>query len=117
MLMQLDALPDVVRAVAGRCDVYMDGGVRSGTDVVKALCLGAKAVFIGRPTLYGLGYKGEAGVIEVLEGIKRELDECLALLGKNIFTVFVQKTASNCGNPTELVADTNNDYQKHRKKE
>ncbi|KAL1445623.1 hypothetical protein MTO96_044913, partial [Rhipicephalus appendiculatus] len=50
-------LPEVVRAVSGRCEVYMDGGVRSGGDVVKALSLGAKAVFIGRPIFYGLGYK------------------------------------------------------------
>lgn len=48
------ALPEVVRAVAGRVEVYLDGGVRKGTDVLKALALGAKAVFVGRPALYGL---------------------------------------------------------------
>jgi isopentenyl diphosphate isomerase/L-lactate dehydrogenase-like FMN-dependent dehydrogenase len=53
---QIDALGDVVRAVAGRCEVYLDGGVRTGTDVFKALALGAKAVFIGRPAIYGLAY-------------------------------------------------------------
>ena len=51
---QLDALSEVVRAVAGRCEVYVDGGVRTGTDVFKALALGAKAVFVGRPVIYGL---------------------------------------------------------------
>lgn len=77
----LDMLPEVVRAVSGRCEVYMDGGVRCGGDVVKALSLGARAVFIGRPIFYGLGYKGQQGVTEVLECIRRELDNCLALLG------------------------------------
>lgn len=51
---QLDVLEEVVKAVQGRCDVYMDGGVRQGTDILKALALGAKAVFIGRPVLWGL---------------------------------------------------------------
>lgn len=54
LCMQLDVLEEVVGAVQGRCDVYMDGGVRRGTDVLKALALGAKAVFIGRPVLWGL---------------------------------------------------------------
>ena len=53
---QIDALGEVVAAVAGRCDVFLDGGVRSGTDVFKAIALGAKAVFIGRPAIYGLTY-------------------------------------------------------------
>ena len=54
---QVDALPEVVQAVAGRVEVYMDGGIRHGTDVLKALALGARAVFIGRPVLWGLAYK------------------------------------------------------------
>lgn len=49
-------LSDVVQAVAGRCEVYLDGGVRTGGDVFKALALGAKTVFIGRPAIYGLAY-------------------------------------------------------------
>ena len=53
---QLDMLSEVVQAVAGRCEVYMDGGVRTGTDVFKALALGARAVFVGRPVIYGLAY-------------------------------------------------------------
>ena len=53
---QIDALPEVVRKVAGRCPVYLDGGVRTGTDILKAVALGADAVFIGRPAIYGLAY-------------------------------------------------------------
>ena len=54
---QIDALGEVVEAVEGRVEVYLDGGVRQGTDVLKALALGAKAVFIGRPVLWGLAYQ------------------------------------------------------------
>ena len=54
---QIDALREVVEAVEGRVEVYLDGGVRQGTDVLKALALGAKAVFIGRPVLWGLAYQ------------------------------------------------------------
>jgi len=53
---QLDVLSEVVQAVAGRSEVYMDGGIRTGTDVFKALALGARAVFVGRPLIYGLAY-------------------------------------------------------------
>ena len=53
---QLDALREVVHAVRGRCEVYLDGGVRTGTDVLKALALGAQAVFIGRPAIYAVTY-------------------------------------------------------------
>ena len=55
--MQIDALPEVVEAVQGKVDVFLDGGVRKGTDVLKALAIGAKAVFVGRPALWGLAYK------------------------------------------------------------
>ena len=54
---QIDALSEVVQAVGGRVDVFLDSGVRQGTDVMKALALGAKAVFIGRPVLWGLAYR------------------------------------------------------------
>lgn len=77
----IECLPDVVRAVAGRCEVYLDGGVRCGTDVVKALCLGAKAVFVGRPALWGLAYKGKEGVDKVLEILRSELDRAMGLIG------------------------------------
>lgn len=77
----IEALPEVVRAVAGECEVYLDGGVRTGTDVVKALALGARAVFIGRPAIWGLACKGEEGVSKVLEILRREVDLALALAG------------------------------------
>uniref|UniRef100_A0A224YEE9 (S)-2-hydroxy-acid oxidase n=1 Tax=Rhipicephalus zambeziensis TaxID=60191 RepID=A0A224YEE9_9ACAR len=77
----IEVLATVVRAVRGRCEVYMDGGVRRGTDVVKALALGARAVFIGRPVIWGLAYDGENGVKKVLDIFKTELERALALMG------------------------------------
>nr|XP_057905949.1 hydroxyacid oxidase 1 [Doryrhamphus excisus] len=77
----LDVLEEVVGAVEGRCDVYLDGGVRRGTDIIKALALGAKAVFIGRPVLWGLACGGEQGVIKVLQLLKDELTLAMALAG------------------------------------
>ena len=62
----LDALPAIAKAVGDRVEVLFDGGVRTGADVVKALALGARAVLIGRPYVYGLGLAGEAGVRHVL---------------------------------------------------
>lgn len=56
-LFQIDVLPEIVEAVEGKVEVFLDGGVRKGTDVLKALALGAKAVFIGRPVLWGLAYQ------------------------------------------------------------
>ena len=77
----LDALPEVVEAVAGRCLVLMDGGVRRGTDVVTALALGAQAVLVGRPALWGLAVDGEDGVRGVLELLRAEVELALRLLG------------------------------------
>ncbi|MEX2290305.1 MAG: alpha-hydroxy acid oxidase [Mycobacteriales bacterium] len=77
----LDALPGVVAAVGDRLEVLLDGGVRRGTDVVTALALGARAVLVGRPYLYGLAVGGEAGVSGVLDVLKTELERALALLG------------------------------------
>lgn len=76
-----DALPAVVDAVGDRLDVIVDGGVRRGTDVVKALALGAGAVMVGRPVLWGLAAGGEAGARRVLELLIGELDVALALTG------------------------------------
>jgi L-lactate dehydrogenase (cytochrome) len=75
------ALPEVAEAVAGRVEVWFDGGIRSGQDVLKALALGAKATMIGRAFLYGLGAMGEAGVTRALEIIRTELDVTMALCG------------------------------------
>jgi isopentenyl diphosphate isomerase/L-lactate dehydrogenase-like FMN-dependent dehydrogenase len=77
----LDVLPEVAEAVGGRIDVLMDGGVRRGADVVKALALGARAVLIGRPYLWGLAVDGEAGVRWVLETLREELRLAMALTG------------------------------------
>ena len=77
----LEALPDVVDAVGDRMTVMFDSGIRTGSDVIKALALGAKAVFIGRPYVYGLGLGGEDGVRHVLRSLLAELDLSMALAG------------------------------------
>src|SRR3990167_6265253 len=84
----IEALPAVVDAVGSQIEVHMDGGIRSGQDVLKARALGARGVYIGRPMLYGLGAMGEAGVSKCLEIIHRELDLTMAFCGHtNIETV------------------------------
>ena len=77
----IDALEPIVNAVEGRAEVYLDGGVRRGTDVVTALALGARAVFIGRPYLYALAVAGEAGVARAVEILRAETTTAMALLG------------------------------------
>jgi isopentenyl diphosphate isomerase/L-lactate dehydrogenase-like FMN-dependent dehydrogenase len=77
----LRVLPEVVAAVNGRAVVLMDGGIRRGGDVVKALCLGARAVLVGRAYAYGLGAAGEAGVTRALEILRADLERTLKLLG------------------------------------
>ncbi|NXI43847.1 HAOX2 oxidase, partial [Galbula dea] len=77
----VDALVEVVEAVEGRVEVYVDGGIRQGSDVLKALALGAKCVFIGRPALWGLAYKGEEGLQEVLRILQDEFHLSMALAG------------------------------------
>ncbi|MBO3458839.1 alpha-hydroxy-acid oxidizing protein [Aetokthonos hydrillicola Thurmond2011] len=77
----LDALEDVVNAVDNQAEVMVDGGIRRGVDILKALALGAKAVLIGRPILWGLAVGGEAGVAHVIEILRDELDIAMALSG------------------------------------
>ncbi len=77
----LRALPEVVKAVNGQTDILMDGGIRRGTDIVKALCLGARAVLCGRAYAYGLAAAGEAGVHRAIEILRADLDRTLRLLG------------------------------------
>lgn len=77
----IEALPEVV-AAAGRCEVYLDGGIRRGTDVLKALALGAQAVFVGRPILWGLAVAGADGARHVLELLRAELELAMALSGR-----------------------------------
>jgi 4-hydroxymandelate oxidase len=82
----LDALPGVVERVAGRVPVLVDGGIRRGTDVLKALALGAAAVQIGRPYLYGLGVAGADGVQRVVEILRREFEMAMMLTGRPTLT-------------------------------
>ncbi|MFN2629020.1 MAG: alpha-hydroxy acid oxidase, partial [Gaiellaceae bacterium] len=77
----LDALPEVVEAVNGRIEVLVDGGVRRGTDILKALALGASAALVARPVAYGLAVAGEAGVADVLRLMRAEIELGLGLLG------------------------------------
>jgi isopentenyl diphosphate isomerase/L-lactate dehydrogenase-like FMN-dependent dehydrogenase len=77
----LDALPGVVAAVAGRCEVLFDSGIRSGADALKALALGARAVLLGRPYVWGLALGGAEGVSEVLRSFLADLDLAMALSG------------------------------------
>lgn len=77
----LRVLPEVVKAVNGQIEVWMDGGIRRGTDIVKALCLGARAVLCGRAYAYGLAAAGEAGVVRAIEILRTDLERTLRLLG------------------------------------
>jgi 4-hydroxymandelate oxidase len=79
----IEALPEIVEAVAGRCEIYLDGGIRRGTDILKALALGARAVLIGRPILWGLAVNGEEGVFDVLRILREEFELNMALVGRN----------------------------------
>jgi len=71
----------MVDVVAGAVEVYFDGGIRRGTDVLKAIAYGARAVLVGRPVLWGLALGGEPGVRSVLELLRKELDVAMALSG------------------------------------
>jgi 4-hydroxymandelate oxidase len=87
----LDALAAVAAAAGDRLEVLMDGGIRRGTDVLAALALGARAVLLGRPVLWGLAVGGEAGAARVLSLLRAEVDLALALTG--------------CTSPAEVTAD------------
>ena len=77
----IDALPAIAESVGERIEIYLDGGIRRGSDVIKAVALGAKAVFLGRALLFGLAAFGEAGVVRALELLRAEMDRTLASLG------------------------------------
>ncbi|MFM7444105.1 MAG: L-lactate dehydrogenase, partial [Tabrizicola sp.] len=81
-LSSIRVLPSIVRAIGDRTDVWLDSGIRSGQDVLKALAMGAKGTMIGRAYIHGLGAMGEAGVTKALEVIRKELDISMALCGK-----------------------------------
>ncbi len=88
----LDALPGVVQAVEGRVPVLFDSGIRSGADVFKALALGARAILLGRPWVYGLALRGEEGVAEVVENLTAELDLTMGLAGCRSVNEIVRET-------------------------
>jgi isopentenyl diphosphate isomerase/L-lactate dehydrogenase-like FMN-dependent dehydrogenase len=77
----IEVLSEIVEAIGGRCEVFLDGGIRRGTDILKALALGAQGVFVGRPILWGLAVNGEQGVYHVLELLRAELELAMALVG------------------------------------
>ncbi|MGW5006854.1 alpha-hydroxy acid oxidase [Streptomyces parvulus] len=77
----MEALPEISEAVDGRCPVIVDGSIRHGADIAKALCLGADIVFVGRPVLWGLAHSGSAGVLSVLRILMEEFEEVMALMG------------------------------------
>ena len=77
----IDALPEIAQALRGKATVLMDGGVRRGSDVLKALALGADAVLIGRPTLFGAALGGRAGALQVLNLLKTEIEREMGLVG------------------------------------
>ncbi len=77
----IEALPEIVGAVAGRCEIYLDGGIRGGTDILKALALGARGVVVGRPVLWGLAVDGASGVQHVLSILHTELERAMKLAG------------------------------------
>lgn len=79
-------LPEIVDAVGDRTEIYLDGGIRSGQDVLKALALGARSTFVGRAMVYGLGAGGEAGVTRALDIIRAEMDTTMALMGERDIT-------------------------------
>lgn len=81
-LATIEVLPQVAEAVDGRIEVYLDGGIRRGADVFKALALGARAVLIGRPLFWGLAVDGEAGVLAVLDMLRDELDMTMGMCGR-----------------------------------
>jgi isopentenyl diphosphate isomerase/L-lactate dehydrogenase-like FMN-dependent dehydrogenase len=95
----IDALPDVVQAVSGKIPVMMDGGVRRGTDVLKALGLGATCVQIGRPYLWGMAAFGQDGVSRVVELLQAEFKLAMALSGQTKASTIDRRIVRNpaCG--------------------
>jgi isopentenyl diphosphate isomerase/L-lactate dehydrogenase-like FMN-dependent dehydrogenase len=89
-------LPEIVDAVAGAVEVYVDGGIRRGTDVLKAMACGARAVLVGRPILWGLALGGEAGVKFVLEMLREEFDLAMALSGCTSLTAITKILFASC---------------------
>jgi 4-hydroxymandelate oxidase len=81
-LATIEALPEIAERVGGRMEILMDGGIRRGTSVLKALALGARAVLIGRPYLWGLAVGGAEGVRQVIDLLRNEIDSAMAQCGQ-----------------------------------
>lgn len=96
-----DVLPEVIDAVDGRAEVYVDGGIRAGTDVVKAVALGARAVMVGRPVLWGLVVDGALGATAVLELLSREFEAAIAFCGARSVAELTRDLVVPTGHPTE----------------
>lgn len=77
----IEALPEIMRVIQDRMPVLLDGGIRQGTDIFKALALGAKMVLIGRPTVYGLAVNGQKGLEDLINILRREFDATMCLTG------------------------------------
>jgi isopentenyl diphosphate isomerase/L-lactate dehydrogenase-like FMN-dependent dehydrogenase len=78
----VEVIGEAVAAAKGKLEIFLDGGIRRGADVVKALALGAKAVFIGRPLFWGLAFNGEDGVVRVLDILREEMEITMAKCGR-----------------------------------
>jgi L-lactate dehydrogenase (cytochrome) len=78
----IEVLPEIANAVKGKAEIYLDGGVRRGSDIVKAIALGANACMIGRPYMYGLAANGAAGVESIISILEIEMDATMALMGR-----------------------------------
>ena len=81
-LATVEVVPEAVVAAKGKLEIFLDGGIRRGADVVKALALGAKAVFIGRPLFWGLAFNGEQGVVRILDILREEIEITMAKCGR-----------------------------------
>jgi L-lactate dehydrogenase (cytochrome)/(S)-mandelate dehydrogenase len=103
----LDALPAIALRVGDRAEILLDSGIRRGTDVVKALCLGADAVCIGRPYLYGLAVAGAAGVHSVLEILREEIARVMTLMGVHSISElgWDRLAPAGCSSPNRFQAD------------
>jgi len=99
-LSSIAALPAIVERVGNRADIYLDGGIRRGTDVITALALGADGVFIGRPYLYGLATKGEEGVLSVLQLLRGEIERDMILMGCPDVASLDQSWLVPCNSPS-----------------
>jgi isopentenyl diphosphate isomerase/L-lactate dehydrogenase-like FMN-dependent dehydrogenase len=91
-----EVLADVVDAVDGRAEIYVDGGIRSGTDVAKAVAIGARAVLTGRPPLWGLAVAGEQGAVEVLRLLRSELEVAMAFCGASEVSELTRDLVTRC---------------------